>query len=236
MPLLGLRKPDGLAAERIVLAERVAFPVVRHQDPQEIRVPFDRDPEHVPSFALVPVGRRPDADHARDGFTLVEPDLHAHARRALAHREQVVVDREALRLRRGQPLVTLRHRRVQVAPGRRPDVAGDAVAAPAQVIGRGDVREHVEAGLVPEVRARVDQRLRSDDERGLAVRLGALEEPRHVAEVQDATPRISYAGGTPARIFSWSRTIPSISASGRGGQPGTWMSTATILSTPWSTV
>ena len=34
--------------------------------------------------------------------------------------------------------------------------------------------------------------------------------------------------------FSCSRTIPSISASGRGGQPGTWTSTATILSTPWS--
>ena len=33
-------------------------------------------------------------------------------------------------------------------------------------------------------------------------------------------------------IFSCSRMMPSTSASGRGGQPGTWMSTATILSTP----
>ena len=50
-----------------------------------------------------------------------------------------------------------------------------------------------------------------------------------------ATPRISYAGGMPALIRSCSRTMPSISASGRGGQPGTYMSTGMILSTPCST-
>jgi len=51
-----------------------------------------------------------------------------------------------------------------------------------------------------------------------------------------ATGRRSYAGGTPARTASCRRMIPSISASGRGGQPGTWMSTGTILSTPWRIV
>jgi hypothetical protein len=63
-----------------------------------------------------------------------------------------------------------------------------------------------------------------------------LDEAGDTLVGQDATPRISYAGGTPALIFSCSRTIPSTSASGRGGQPGTWMSTGVILSTPCSTV
>ena len=40
--------------------------------------------------------------------------------------------------------------------------------------------------------------------------------------------------GSPFMIFSWSLMIPSISISGRGGQPGTYMSTGTIWSTPWT--
>src|ERR1700687_470694 len=38
----------------------------------------------------------------------------------------------------------------------------------------------------------------------------------------------------PFAIFSRSRSTPSVSASGRGGQPGTYTSTGTIVSTPWS--
>ena len=105
--------------------------------------------------------------------------------------------------------------------------------APAEVVDGREVGQEVEALLVAEVRAGLDDAGRVDDERRLAVRLLALDEPRDAFEGQLATPRISYAGGTPALIFSWSRTMPSTSASGRGGQPGTWMSTATILSTPW---
>ena len=48
-----------------------------------------------------------------------------------------------------------------------------------------------------------------------------LDEPRHGVEAQEATLRSSYAGGTPAFTASWRRMIPSISCSGRGGQPGT---------------
>ena len=53
--------------------------------------------------------------------------------------------------------------------------------------------------------------------------------PGTPSKVTAATPRISYAGGTPAMIFSCRRTMPSISASGRGGQPGTCMSTGDDL-------
>src|SRR5437867_12944519 len=105
--------------------------------------------------------------------------------------------------------------------------------APAEVVDGRDVGEEVEALLVPEVRAGLDDARRVDDERRLAVRLLALDEPGDSLVSQLATPRISYAGGTPALIFSWRRPMPSMSASGRGGQPGAWMSTATVLSTPW---
>src|SRR4029079_4840696 len=115
------------------------------------------------------------------------------------------------------------------------DVPGDALAAPAEVVHAREVDELVVALLVAEVRARPDDPGGVDDERGLAVCLDRLDDPGY-AGGHSATPRIPEAGGTPARIFSWSRTMPSISASGRGGHPGTWMSTGTILSTPWSTV
>ena len=114
----------------------------------------------------------------------------------------------------------------------RPDVARDAEAAPAEVVDGADVGEEVEALDVAQVQARLGQPRRVDDERQLPVRLDSLDETRNALEGQLATPRISYAGGTPACTFSCSRMIPSISASGRGGHPGTWMSTATILSTP----
>jgi hypothetical protein len=38
----------------------------------------------------------------------------------------------------------------------------------------------------------------------------------------------------PFAIFSRSRSTPSVSASGRGGQPGTYTSTGTTVSTPCS--
>ena len=146
--------------------------------------------------------------------------------------EQVVADRESQRLRLRQPLVALRRGLVQVAAAGGADVTRDALRAPAEVVGGGDVREEVEAQLVTQVQRGLDQTRRVDDDRRLAVSLLNLDEPGYTVVVQDATPRISYAGGTPAMTFSCSRTMPSISASGRGGHPGTCTSTATILSTP----
>src|SRR5205085_2381946 len=146
--------------------------------------------------------------------------------------QEVVADAEAPGLRGRELLQAARRRPVDVAAARRADVARDALRAPAVVVGRGDVREEVEAELVAQVQRRLHEACPVDDEGRLAVRLLDLDQPRNAAVVQLATPRISYAGGTTASIFSWSRTMPSINASGRGGQPGTWMSTATILSAP----
>ena len=174
---------------------------------------------------------------ARDCLAVVEPHLDAHARRLVVHAEEVVRDREPLRLGIRDAREPLRAGRVQVAPGGGADVPGDALLAPAEVVGRGDVAQDVEAVLVAQAGARLDQPRRVDDERRLAERLPRLDEAGNArVRGHSATPRISYAGGTPPRIFSCSRTMPSMSASGRGGQPGTWMSTGTILSTPWRIV
>ena len=115
-----------------------------------IRVARDLDAHHVAGLPFVEVGGRPDLDHACDRLAVVEPHLDAHAARGLAldEREQVVADREALRLALRQGLEPMRRGCVQVATPGGADVPGDAGAAPAEVVGRGDVREKVEALLV----------------------------------------------------------------------------------------
>ena len=193
----------------------------------------EADAHHVEGLPLVPVGGRPDRHDARDALAVLEPDLHSDGRRSRTDRQQVVVDGEPGRLGLRGSRVALCAHRVDVAAGRGAVVAGDLALAPAEVVDRRDVGQEVEAFLVAQVCARLDDPRRIDDERGLAVRVLALDEARDALESQLATPRISYAGGTPALIFSWRRTIPSSSASGLGGHPGTWMSTGTILSTPW---
>ena len=193
----------------------------------------EADAHHVEGLPLVPVRGRPDRDDALDALAVLEPDLDAHGRRSGPDREQVVVDGEARRLGLRRPRVALGAQRVDVPARRSAEVPGDLALAPPEVVDRRDVGEEVEALLVPKVEARLEEPRRVDDERRLAERVLALDKPRYAFERQEATPRISYAGGTPALIFSWRRTIPSSSASGLGGHPGTWMSTATILSTPW---
>ena len=57
----------------------------------------------------------------------------------------------------------------------------------------------------------------------------------HFAAAASRSRRRSAALGRPfAPIFSCSFMMPWISASGRGGQPGTYTSTGTISSTPWT--
>jgi hypothetical protein len=85
----------------------------------------------------------------------------------------------------------LRHRTVQVAALDGADVARDAVLAPAEVVGRRDVREEAEALLVAQVQACLDQPCALDDERRLAVRLDRLYESWDGLVRQDATLLIS---------------------------------------------
>jgi hypothetical protein len=123
-------------------------------------------------------------------LAVVEPHLNADAA-SLGDREQVVVHGEALRLRLRRLLQPLRAGPVEVAPGSRSDVARDAGAAPAEVVGRGDVGQDVEALDVAQVGARLDEPSRVDDERRLAVCLPRLDEAGNALVGQLATPRIS---------------------------------------------
>src|SRR5947208_7283354 len=204
------RKSDGLAADRIVLAERVAFPVVVHENAALVRVAVEAEAHHVEGFALVPVCGRPDADETRNLLVVVDPDLQPHTWCARTKTEQVVADGEAAGLFARQALVPLRRRLVQVATALGADVAGHALRAPAEVVRGRNVRQVVEAELVTQVHGRVHEAWRVDNDGRLAVLFLNLDEPGDAVVAQDATSRISYAGGTPAMTFSCSRTMPSI--------------------------
>jgi len=103
----------------------------------------------------------------------------------------VVVDREPRGLRLWRTRESLRAEGVEIPARVGPVVAGDPSLAPAQVVGRRDVGEEVEALLVAQVRAGLDEPGGIDDERRLAVGVLALDEPRDSFEGQLATPRIS---------------------------------------------
>ena len=67
------RHPD---LDRIVLAKRVALPVLGHQQPTRIRMAVEHDAEQIPHLSLEPVGRRPDAAHGADvRVVAVQPHL-----------------------------------------------------------------------------------------------------------------------------------------------------------------
>ena len=91
----------------------------------------------------------------------------------------MIAEREALRLRLGAAAVPLRAGSVEIAAPGGADVAGDAELAPAEIVGRGDVGEHVEAFLVAQMRSRLEQPGGIDDERRLAERLACLDQPGH---------------------------------------------------------
>src|SRR5215213_5632898 len=192
------------------------LPVVVHEDPLQVRMALERDPHEVVGLALVPVGGRPDGDHAGNGLFLFAPDLEPDARRAAGARydlDEVVRDREALRLRLRLSREPPGSGPVDVASLSMAPIAGNRALVPAEVVGRGDVGEEVEAALVAQEFRRFPQPPCLHDHRGLAAVLGHRGEPGDVGERHEATPRMSYAGGTPARIFSCNRTMPSRSAS-----------------------
>ena len=81
---------DRDAAERVILALRVALPVVGHLDPGQRRVPVEDDPEEVPGLPLVPVTGRVDAHqrrHVRVGVRRRSPRAGAPV---VGDRQQVV--------------------------------------------------------------------------------------------------------------------------------------------------
>src|SRR5215207_1542288 len=87
------RRPGVLhELQRVVLAQRVAVPVLRQKDSAQVWVAHERDAEEVVGFALHPVGRGPDARDALDSG-LARARLQTDAL-VLGGREEVVDDLE----------------------------------------------------------------------------------------------------------------------------------------------
>src|ERR1700739_2957430 len=63
----------------VILPQRIALPFLRQQQTLQIRMPLKNDAEHVVDFTLQPIGRRPDALHARHRFVFTKQRLDAEA-------------------------------------------------------------------------------------------------------------------------------------------------------------
>jgi hypothetical protein len=69
---------------RIILAQRMAFPIARHQDARRIGMIAETDAEHIEHFALIPVGGAPDTGDRIDlRLRFSEPAFQAEPRIAL---------------------------------------------------------------------------------------------------------------------------------------------------------
>src|SRR6185295_6497472 len=74
----------------IILAQRIALPVLGHQQPARIRMAVEDDAEEIPHLALEPVRGRPDAAHRADVRVATgEPHLDADPRAAFEGDEDV---------------------------------------------------------------------------------------------------------------------------------------------------
>ena len=62
--LVGLRRFANL--HRVILARRMPFLVLGHQQPAKVAMIVEHDAEHVPDLAFEPAGAAPDALHRRD--------------------------------------------------------------------------------------------------------------------------------------------------------------------------
>src|ERR1035437_4846975 len=79
------------ATKGIVLALRVTWPVVRHEDPRQRRVPVELDAEHVPGLTLVPVVGRVDLHDGGDVTVIVRAgDLKSNLPTTVSDRTQVI--------------------------------------------------------------------------------------------------------------------------------------------------
>ena len=113
-----------------------------------------------------------------DGLAVVEPDLDAEAAGSSPTRSSWYETENRFGFGSGTCASPCEPGLVEVAARRRADVPGDALLAPAEVVRGGDVAQEVEPLLVAEVRARLDEACRVDDEGRLAECLARLDDAR----------------------------------------------------------
>ena len=229
---------DRLAADREVAPLRVALVVLGHQDPAQVRVAVEDHAEHVVDLALLVVGGRPLGRHARHVRVV---DRHARLDRDAVDRRSCRAARSG---RRGAAPRGSSRRRARRRGSGSPCRAG-ARASPARTrrVTSSDGLVAEEDGVEDAVRVALAQLLGDQLEAG-RVRHSCASCRRRNADGWPASvgPRLDDLLGAAAAVarapalvgvaqdLVRSLRIPCMSASGRGGQPGTWMSTGMNLS------
>src|SRR6266852_2538355 len=90
----GYRRNVAIAFDRIILAQWVTFPVVRHQDAAQIGMAIEANPEEIEDFPLEPIGAGPDGnERIHNSITGGEAYLQTQAL-AAGNRNQLIVDLE----------------------------------------------------------------------------------------------------------------------------------------------
>ena len=197
---------------RKIFSQRIAFRIIfRQQNAPQIGMAGEADAHHVVDFPLQELGALPDAGHRRNRrIVLGQAGLEAQTLPMVRKRVQMIDD--------FKPLPVFR------------------------VVHRADIRQMVEEASGASWRNRVNlenplSRHADGHLRSCRIRLDGQHRLRKPAS-STFQPTIAhdYFTNTFSRwIFSCSFKSPSIRASGRGGQPGTYTSTGTIWSTPCTT-
>src|SRR5437763_5451229 len=190
--------PDG-----VVLAQRMALPVLRHQDPGQVGMAGEADPEHVEGLALGGLDAGIEIEQGRDrriGLGHLHPDADAPA---LLHRDEVHHDLEALGM----------------------DLGRKRAPAMAEVVDSAHVDAHLETlVLEPGNDLQIVVTRRVDDlaggrrhQRGVPTCTGTGCSTCSSAPAPEARRRRVIS---PVRIFSCRVRIECSNVSGVGGHPG----------------
>ena len=206
----------------VVLAERMAIPVLGQEQPPEIRVPLEANPEEVIALALHPQGPPVEAGQTGTGRLPADPRLYGDGEPA-------------------PPAPEVLKAADHIKPVRLPIHGRQVAEVPATQGVLGEPRE-----LDP-TQNRNDDNQVSGIDRTLGVLAGWLDSERlpdpGEGEIEGHGRGQPAMGAGVDRLpvfwncatFSWSFRIPNMRDSGVGGQPGTYTSTGTTRSTPLTT-
>src|SRR5262245_57598726 len=202
-----------------VLAQRMTGPILGHQDAAQVGVALEGDAEQVEDLPLLPVGVAPDLAHRRHHRVVARRVGFEDEPVAMRVREEMIDDLDDVPFRVVHPRLV----REAVEAQRR------IVAQEARDLGDLGGRHHyarvvARAGQLADGVAEAGAQLRVD-----AGRVLRRHGPRYARRPAGSVLRTSQRS---CCIFSWSFMSPSMSASGRGGQPGTYTSTGITRSTP----
>src|SRR3990172_8712526 len=159
--------------DRVVFPQRMPFESVVHQDPLQVRMSAEADPEHVPHLALEPVGASPEGSERVD-FRVLLVYRNLDAQPVLEReRKEGVDDDEAPGRRWSRPgvLVGNRSRRAH-RDSRRSEERRRRLRAERGEVHGGEVHQeiHLEGGIFLERPRELEERLPADDHRGIAAK------------------------------------------------------------------